>query len=61
MSVHDEEYRIRLLEAVRHINAQQEALEMTDQQLEASICSQLGLPLGTTFTDEQLQMIAKHP
>ncbi len=60
MTTHDDEYRTKLLEAARQIQAKEEAREMTDQQLEAVLCSHLGLPPGTAFTDEQLQMIIEH-
>jgi hypothetical protein len=60
MTTNDDEYRTKLLEAVRSVQAEQEAREMTDEQLLEVICSGLGLPAGTTFTDEQLEMIAKH-
>jgi hypothetical protein len=60
LTTHHDEYRSKLIEAVRRTQAQQEARELTDQQLEAIICSQLGLPPGATFTDEQLEMVAKH-
>jgi len=60
MTTNNDEYRTKLIEAVRGIQAKQEVKEMTYQQLEAAICSHLGLPPGTTFSDEQLEMIAKH-
>jgi hypothetical protein len=60
MTTNDDEYRTRLIEEVRRIQAQQEVKEMSDQQLEAGISSSLGLPAGTTFTEEQLEMIIKH-
>jgi hypothetical protein len=60
MTSNNEEYRAQLIEAVRSVQAKHEVKEMTDQQLREVICSGLGLPLGTTFTDEQLEMIAKH-
>jgi hypothetical protein len=31
---------------------------MSDDQLRDVICSNLGLPAGTLFTDEQLEMIS---
>jgi hypothetical protein len=55
--------REKLIEAVREIRrkaAAEEAQQMTDHQLLEALCSELGLPAGTTFTDEQLEMIAKH-
>jgi len=61
MAEHEDDYRARLLEAVRRARVQQEMREMTDEQLNAVICSSLGLPLGTTFTDEQLRMIINNP
>jgi hypothetical protein len=54
------DYRARLIEAVQRSESQR-FHEMTDAQLEAFIASGLGLPLGTTFTDEQLEMIAGYP
>ena len=60
MTTNNEEYRTQLIEAARRIRAKQEAKEMTDGQLMEVICSGLGLPAGTSFTDEQLEMIAKH-
>jgi hypothetical protein len=54
-------YRAQLIEAVERSRVQQKIKEMTDEELIATICTGLGLPPGTTFTDEQLQMIAKHP
>jgi len=60
MPEHEDDYRARLLEAVRHAQAQHEVREMTDEQLNAAICSGLGLPLGTVFTEEQLEMIANY-
>jgi hypothetical protein len=55
------DYRARLIEAVQHSQTQQEAREMTDEQLNDIICTSLGLPAGTQFTDEQLGMIADYP
>jgi hypothetical protein len=56
----NDEYRTRLIETVRSMRAQQQAEEMTDDELSDVICTSLGLPAGTTFTDEQLLMIAEH-
>jgi len=60
MPQHEDDYRARLLEAVRHTQAQHEVREMTDEQLNAVICTNLGLPPGTAFTSEQLEMIASY-
>jgi len=53
-----DEYRARLIEGVRRLQAQEAARKMSDTQLMAVITSDLGLPTGTPFTDEQLKMIA---
>lgn len=50
---------IAALEIVRTREARERVKEMTDEHLEAVITAELGLPLGTNFTDEQLQMIAR--
>ena len=63
----NDEYRTRLLaeaEAIqrreRQRAADEAALQMSDPELMEVICSGLGLPIGTQFTDEQLQMILDH-
>ena len=56
-----DDYRARLIEAVQHSQMQQEVREMTDEQLNDIICNDLGVPAGTQFTDEQLEMIADYP
>lgn len=58
MTTHVDEYRARLIEEVRRLQAQEEVRQMTDAKLLQVICFQLGLPAGTPFTDEQLEMIA---
>lgn len=60
MTTRNDEYRTQLLERVRRIQDQQEARGMTDDQLVDAICAGLDLPPSTIFTDEQLEMIAKH-
>lgn len=54
------EYRAQLIEAVERSRVQKKLREMTDEELIAAICTNLGLPPGTTFTHEQLEMIVKH-
>ena len=56
-----DDYRARLIEAVQQSQTQQEVREMTDEQLNDIICSGLGLPKGTEFSDDQLRMIADYP
>jgi hypothetical protein len=61
--MHNDEYRAQLIKAVEVIRAKaatEEARRMSDDQLTEVICSNLGLPTQTLFTDEQLEMIAKH-
>jgi hypothetical protein len=67
MTTDNDEYRSQLLRAVGRIQAterqkasQEAAREMTDEQLMEVITTGLGLPAGTPFTDEQLDMIASH-
>lgn len=55
-----DDYRARLIEAVQRTNGQQELERLSDEQLNALICNDLGLPAGSQFTDEQLGMIASH-
>jgi hypothetical protein len=50
---------IEALERVRAREARERVKEMTDEQLDAMIAADLGLPLGIKFTDEQLQIIAR--
>jgi hypothetical protein len=60
MTTHDDEYRTRLIEEVRRIRAREAAREMPDERLMGVITTELGLPAGTPFTDEQLEMIANY-
>lgn len=49
-------YRTQLLKAVSDLGAM-EARQLSEERLIELICLQLGLPIGTQFTDEQLKMI----
>jgi hypothetical protein len=63
MTTDNEKYRAQLLEAAEEIRAsevREEALQMTDEQLMEVITTSLGLPAGTPFTDEQLEIIANY-
>jgi hypothetical protein len=55
--------RSKLIEAVDRVQRQQARQRfevMGDAELNAWICSSLGLPAGTQFTDEQLEMLLEH-
>jgi hypothetical protein len=52
-----DEYRAQLLAAARDLGAM-EARQLSEDRLRELICLYLGLPLGTQFTDEQLEMLA---
>ena len=52
-----DEYRAQLLKAVSDLGAM-EARQLSEERLGEIICLHLGLPVGTQFTDEQLEMIA---
>jgi hypothetical protein len=63
MTTDNETYRSQLLRAAERIQAterQEEARQMTDEHLMGVITTDLGLPAGTPFADEQLEMIAKY-
>lgn len=53
--------RGKLIKAVRNLQGQEEARQMPEAQLLQMLCSWLGLPRGTTFSEEQLEMIASCP
>jgi hypothetical protein len=53
-----DEYRARLIEQVRRLQAQEAAREMSDAELMGVITTDLGLPAGTPFSDEQIELIA---
>ena len=50
---------IRALEQQRARKAKERFEQMTDEELEAVIAAELGLPPGVRFTDEQLEMIGR--
>ena len=51
-------YRAQLLKAVSDLGAQ-EARQLSEERLTELVCLHLGLPAGTQFTDEQLEMIVE--
>jgi hypothetical protein len=60
MATNDDEYRNRLIQAVdraQREEARQRFERMGYEELSAWICTSLGLPAGTQFTDEQLEMM----
>jgi hypothetical protein len=63
MATNDDEYRTKLIQAVdraQRQEARQRFEAMSDEELNAFICTSLGLPAGTQFTDEQLEMMIEH-
>ena len=50
---------IKAVELVREREALERLQEMTDEQIEDWIAASLGLPAGTKFTDEQLEMMLR--
>jgi hypothetical protein len=55
--------RSKLIEAVDRVQrqeARQRFEAMPDEDMSAWICTSLGLPAGTRFTDEQLEMLLEH-
>ena len=54
------DHRERLIEAAERAYWRERVKEMSDAELEAHLCSSLGLPPGTTFTDDQLEMIQQY-
>ena len=55
-----DEYRARLIEEVRRMQAREQCKQMSDEMLSLVITTDLGLPAGTPFTTEQLLMIAEY-
>jgi hypothetical protein len=63
MATNDDEYRTKLIQAVdraQRQEARQRFEAMGDEELNAWICTSLGLPAGTQFTDEQLEMMLQY-
>jgi hypothetical protein len=63
MATNDDEYRSKLIEAVDRVQrqeARQRFEAMPDEELSAWICTSLGLPAGTQFSDENLEMLLEH-
>jgi hypothetical protein len=59
----NDEYRTKLIQAVDRAQRQevrQRFEAMPDDELNAWICTSLGLPADTQFTDEQLEMLLEH-
>jgi hypothetical protein len=55
--------RSKLIEAVDRVQRQQARQRferMGDDELSAWICRSLGLPAGTQFSDENLEMLLEH-
>jgi hypothetical protein len=51
---------IQAVERVQRLQAQQRFEQMSDSEQNAWICRILGLPAGTQFTDEQLEMMLQY-
>jgi hypothetical protein len=63
MATNDDEYRTRLIQAVdlaQRQEARQRFDRMSDEELNAWICTSLGLPAGTQLSDENLEMLLEH-
>ena len=53
-------YREQLLEAVQNLERErfrQEVRRMSNEDLENAVCDIAGVPRGTQFSDEQLEML----
>jgi hypothetical protein len=52
--------REKLIEAAERAYWRERAKDMSDSELMEAICSGLGVPAGTQFTEGQLRIIADH-
>jgi hypothetical protein len=52
--------RIKAIEALERAHAREQFKQMSDAEIMAFLAADLGLPVGTTFSEAQLAMIANH-